>query len=63
MADTVKRLMEYYGPQSKIVIWAHNNHIGDARATSMRSKGLLNIDQIIQEEYADEDIPDRFWLF
>ncbi len=55
--------MEYYGPQSKIVIWAHNNHIGDARATSMRSKGLLNIDQIIQEEYADEDIPDRFWLF
>lgn len=44
------------GPRSKIVIWAHNTHIVDARATTMRSKGLLNISQIVQEEYSDEGV-------
>tara|TARA_R110002020_G_scaffold254617_1_gene468346 strand:+ start:28197 stop:29462 length:1266 start_codon:yes stop_codon:yes gene_type:complete len=56
MADTVDRLMDHYGDESKIVIWAHNTHIGDARATSMRSNGLLNIGQIIQEKYASEGV-------
>ena len=49
MADTVDRLMKYYGPDSKIVIWAHNTHIGDARATTMGRHGLLNIGQLIKE--------------
>lgn len=31
--DTLDRLLETYGPSAKAVVWAHNTHIGDARAT------------------------------
>src|SRR5690606_14696626 len=33
MSETAERLVDYHGPDSKIIIWEHNTHIGDARAT------------------------------
>lgn len=33
--DTLIRLLEYKGPRSKVVVWAHSSHVGDARFTEM----------------------------
>ena len=35
MADTLDRLMEWHGPRAKAIVWEHNTHVGDARATPM----------------------------
>lgn len=34
------------GPNSKAIVWEHNTHIGDARATDMAAGGLVNIGQV-----------------
>ena len=56
MSETVNRLMNFYGLDSKIIIWEHNSHIGDARATNMKHSGLINIGQIIKEEHEKEGV-------
>lgn len=38
----------------KIVIWEHNSHIGDARATSLSKGGELNVGQLIRESFPDD---------
>lgn len=40
-----------FGEPAKIVIWAHNSHVGDARATEMGSQGEVNMGQLIKEQY------------
>lgn len=47
--QTVDRLLNHYGPDAKGVAWAHNTHIGDARATAMAARGQRNIGQIARE--------------
>lgn len=55
MADTLAHLLEARGPKSKAIVWAHNSHIGDARATDMgASRGEHNIGQLIRERFGDE---------
>jgi erythromycin esterase-like protein len=56
MAETVNRLANFYGKDSKIIIWEHNTHIGDARATSMKQSGLINVGQLIKEEHDKEGV-------
>jgi erythromycin esterase-like protein len=56
MADTLTELMEFLGHTSpartpRVVVWAHNSHIGDARATSMGEGGELNIGQLARERF------------
>jgi len=51
MADTLDRLLEFLGPQAKVVVWAHNSHLGDARATQMGKRGELNLGQLVRERY------------
>jgi erythromycin esterase len=51
MSETVDRLMGFHGHDSKIIIWEHNTHIGDARATDMKRSGLVNIGQLIKEKH------------
>ncbi len=46
MAETLDRLLEFHGPDSKIIVWAHNTHIGDARATDMVDEGMFNLGEI-----------------
>ncbi|HEU4820517.1 MAG TPA: protein-L-isoaspartate(D-aspartate) O-methyltransferase [Qipengyuania sp.] len=55
MADTLAHLLEARGPTSKAVVWAHNSHIGDARATDMGAvRGEHNIGQLARERWGDE---------
>lgn len=54
MAQTLISLMTFLGdqnPRSKIVVWEHNSHLGDARATSMGKEGEWNVGQLIRERY------------
>ncbi len=41
---------------SKTIIWAHNSHIGDARATQMGKQGQLNIGQLAREQYGKKAV-------
>jgi len=45
-----------HGPNTKTIIWAHNTHIGDARATEMSNSGLINIGQLLRERYDKEKV-------
>ncbi len=57
MADTLNallRFLETQGPQSKVVVWAHNSHLGDARATEMGASGELNLGQLVREQFGHE---------
>ncbi len=55
MADTLDRLLRYYGPDAKAIIWEHNTHVGDARATPMAARGLVNLGQLVRERYGEAD--------
>jgi erythromycin esterase-like protein len=56
MADTLDRLMQYHGPEAKGIVWEHNTHIGDARATDMTLMGQVNIGQLARERHQPEDV-------
>ncbi|WP_346657561.1 erythromycin esterase family protein [Paenibacillus sp. YPG26] len=54
MVDALERLMDYHGQDARAVVWEHNTHIGDARATDMADEGMVNVGQLLREKYADE---------
>ena len=56
MMETLHRLMQFHGPQAKAIVWEHNTHIGDARATSMKSAGMINIGQLARQQYGPEKV-------
>ncbi len=54
MAETLDALiahLERTRGASKVVVWAHNSHLGDARATAMGAHGELNLGQLVHERY------------
>ncbi|HEX6631878.1 MAG TPA: erythromycin esterase family protein [Gemmatimonadaceae bacterium] len=57
MMETLEALREYQrgqGLEPKVVLWAHNSHLGDARATEMGGRrGELNIGQLVRERHGD----------
>lgn len=55
MFETLQRLLEQRGPDAKIVVWAHNSHIGDALATDMGgTRGQINLGQLCREAHGDQ---------
>lgn len=53
MFETFRTLLDFHGPRSRGIIWAHNSHVGDAAATEMSSRGEYNIGQLCREEFGD----------
>jgi erythromycin esterase-like protein len=54
MADTLDALVAHLEAQSpgvKVVVWAHNSHLGDARATRMGDEGEVNVGQLVRERH------------
>ena len=51
MFETLKTLLDHHGPDSKAIVWAHNSHIGDSRATEMSRRGEHNIGQLCRVEF------------
>lgn len=56
MMDTVDRLAGHLGPHGQGILWAHNTHVGDARATTMTDAGLLNLGQLLRERYGSDRV-------
>ncbi len=54
--DAARNLLDFYGEDARGVVWAHNTHIGDARATDMRNAGMKNIGQIAREELGEDQV-------
>jgi len=59
MAETLEHLdlfLAREGAASRIVVWAHNSHLGDARATEMGDDGELNLGQLVREHHESEAV-------
>jgi erythromycin esterase-like protein/adenine/guanine phosphoribosyltransferase-like PRPP-binding protein len=40
----------------RIIVWAHNSHVGDARATEMSAAGELNLGQLVRQQYGHDAV-------
>lgn len=56
MMETLNTLLKHHGPETKAIIWAHNTHIGDYRATDMAFQGQINIGGLAREEYGEKNV-------
>lgn len=59
MADTLDALYNHQRRQrgeARIVVWAHNSHLGDARATSMGDYGEWNVGQLMRERHGSDAV-------
>ncbi|MEH6994555.1 erythromycin esterase family protein [Neobacillus drentensis] len=56
MVEALNAVMKYYGDGEKVIIWEHNTHVGDARATDMKDAGMVNVGQLIREQNYPEDV-------
>jgi erythromycin esterase-like protein len=58
MADTLDALAQHLsrrrGEEARIVVWAHNSHVGDSRATEMGNIGELTLGQVVRERHPDD---------
>jgi erythromycin esterase-like protein len=66
MAETLETLVGYLGQRSgapKVVVWAHNSHLGDARATQMRDRGEWNVGQLMRERHGREVVTIGFTTY
>lgn len=53
MFDTLQSLLSFHGEGARGLVWAHNSHLGDARATDMSLRGQLNIGELCRTNYGD----------
>jgi erythromycin esterase-like protein/predicted phosphoribosyltransferase len=59
MAETLRELiafLDHTQPPAKVVVWAHNSHLGDARATEMGHAGELTLGQLVREDYGESAV-------
>lgn len=59
MAETLDQLLDFLSsqdPHSKIVVWEHNSHLGDARATRMGAEGEWNVGQLVRERHGRDSV-------
>lgn len=59
MAQTLEALVKHLDRHSdfasaRIVVWAHNSHVGDARATEVWTDGQLTLGQLVRQRYGEE---------
>ena len=59
MAETLDALIAHLKRRNqpqKVVVWEHNSHLGDARATQMSEAGELNVGQLVRERYGTDAV-------
>jgi erythromycin esterase-like protein len=56
MVETLDRLMEFHDSDAKAIVWEHNTHIGDARATDMALSGMVNVGQLVRQAHRADDV-------
>jgi len=66
MAETLEALCGHLsrgGSPAKIVVWEHNSHVGDARATEMGWNGELNVGQLVRERHGKDAVLSGFTTY
>src|SRR5205823_8109883 len=60
MATTLQALMDHLsrlpGRPARLVVWAHNSHLGDARATEVSEQGEWNVGQLVRERFGEQEL-------
>jgi erythromycin esterase-like protein len=59
MAETLDASVAHLdrqGRHTKVVVWAHNSHLGDARATELGDHGELNVGQLARDRYGRDAV-------
>lgn len=61
MVETLESLIAFMsrgrqGRAPKVVVWAHNSHLGDARATEMGAGGELNVGQLVRQRHGRDSV-------
>ena len=59
MVETLEALvahLEEQGQNPKVIVWAHNSHLGDARATDMGRSGEFNVGQLVRQRYGHQAV-------
>ncbi len=59
MTETLQELLAFLErtrPGARVVVWAHNSHLGDARATDMGESGEWNVGQLVREAYGTQAV-------
>jgi len=59
MASTLLRLTSHLsreGETARVVVWAHNSHLGDAAWTELGARGELNVGQLLREQYPHDSV-------
>ena len=54
MFETLRTLLDFRGPQSRAVVWAHNSHVGDSAATEMALRGEFNIGRLCRKVFGEQ---------
>jgi erythromycin esterase-like protein len=66
MGETIAELLAFLDGttrRAKVVVWAHNSHLGDARATQMGDMGELNVGQLMRQKFATDALLVGFTTF
>lgn len=56
MLEVLEQLLEKHGKDSKGIVWAHNTHIGDYRATDMNETGYINLGGLVRQSYGEQNV-------
>ncbi|XGC80647.1 erythromycin esterase family protein [Bdellovibrio bacteriovorus] len=56
MMETLNILLSHHGENAKGIVWAHNTHIGDYRATSMVDEGQVNLGGLARIEWGSNKV-------
>jgi erythromycin esterase-like protein/adenine/guanine phosphoribosyltransferase-like PRPP-binding protein len=59
MVETLEALVAHLGREgrcAKVIVWAHNSHLGDARATALGQRGELNVGQLVRQKYGHDAV-------
>jgi erythromycin esterase len=56
MDETLARLLRHHGDRAKAVVWAHNTHVGDARATDQSAHGEITIGELARDRYGADRV-------
>lgn len=56
MVESINEIMDYHGKDSKIIVWEHNTHIGDASATDMKDSDMINVGQLLRLQNRKENV-------
>ena len=68
MVETLEALVVFLRARQparapKVVLWAHNSHLGDARATEMGARGELNVGQLVRQRHGRDSVLVGFTTF